>query len=350
MSEQQVETAIETTFEPDTDGKVKPQSSEDKFFGVKTEINSGSNEKVEVEVVNEDEPVEQEEQVPEENKEQPQDDDAIDKEISDYSKRAGDRINKIKYEFHEERRAKEREQKEKDEALKVSKTLLAENEKLRKVLKEGGELINKQAVSNAQFALKQAQENYKKAFDEGDTQAMADAQAAIAKASYAEQQAPSYAQAIESSIQSEVKPEQLSNNQAAQVDPAMKEWSARNPWFMGTSSDNKAMTAYSLFLDEQIRASGIDPIAQSDKYYASVDEGMRKQFPNYFGISQPSAEAEVVVDPNLEKRQPSNVVAPVTRDTGKKPRNVRLTQTQVKLARQLGITPEQYAKQILKEA
>ena len=57
-------------------------------------------------------------------------------------------------------------------------------EELRKVLKEGGELINKQAVSNAQFALKQAQENYKKAFDEGDTQAMADAQAAIAKASY----------------------------------------------------------------------------------------------------------------------------------------------------------------------
>lgn len=348
MSEQQVETAIETTFEPDSDGKVKPQSSEDKFFGVKTEINSDNSEKVEVEVVNENEPeVEEEGQ---EEPEQPQDNDAIDKEISDYSKRAGDRINKIKYEFHEERRAKEREQKEKDEALKVSKTLLAENEKLRKVLKEGGELINKQAVSNAQFALKQAQENYKKAFDEGDTQAMADAQAAIAKASYAEQQAPHYAQAIESTVPEQIKPDQLQGNQAIEPDPAMKDWSARNPWFMGTSSEHKSMTAYSLFLDEQIRASGVDPVAESDKYYASVDDGMKKQFPNYFGIVQSSAGAEVVGDPNLEKRQPSNVVAPVTRDTGKKPRNVRLSQTQVKLARQLGITPEQYAKQILKEA
>ena len=50
------------------------------------------------------------------------------------------------------------------------------------------------------------------------------------------------------------------------------------------------------------------------------------------------------------KRQPSTVVASATRDSGnKKPTQIRLTQTQVKLARQLGISPEQYANQLLKE-
>jgi hypothetical protein len=348
MSEQQVETSIETTFEPDSDGKVKPQSSEDKFFGVKTQINNNNEEKVEVEVVNEDE--QQQEEVVEEAQEQPQDDDAIDAEISDISKRAGDRINKIKYQYHEERRAKEKINKEKEEAVKASKSLLQENQKLREAIKQGGELIKNQAQANADFALQQAQENYKKAFDEGDTQAMADAQAQIAKASYAQQQAPSYASAIESQVPASVVPEQINADAQNQLDPAMKEWSSRNPWFMGTSPEQKEMTAYSLFLDEKIRASGINPQTESDKYYASVDEGMKQQFPTYFGIVQPSAEAKDVIDPSSERRQPSNVVAPVTRDTGKKPRNVRLSETQVKLARQLGITPEQYARQILKEA
>ena len=70
---------------------------------------------------------------------------------------------------------------------------------------------------------------------------------------------------------------------------------------------------------------------------------MRKQFPDYFGVS---------VEETQEKTQPSSVVAPVTRNTGNKqnPRYVRLTQTQVKLAQRLGITPEQYAKQLLKES
>jgi hypothetical protein len=59
----------------------------------------------------------------------------------------------------------------------------------------------------------------------------------------------------------------------------------------------------------------------------------------------------VQVETPEEKPQPSNVVAPVTRTTGNQnSRSVRLTQTQVKLARQLGITPEQYAKQLLQES
>jgi hypothetical protein len=58
-----------------------------------------------------------------------------------------------------------------------------------------------------------------------------------------------------------------------------------------------------------------------------------------------------MAESNTSNRQPSTVVASATRDSGnKKPTQIRLTQTQVKLARQLGISPEQYANQLLREA
>ena len=75
---------------------------------------------------------------------------------------------------------------------------------------------------------------------------------------------------------------------------------------------------------------------------------MRQRFPDFFGV-QPQQQ-EIVEEVEPTKRQPSTVVASATRDSGnKKPTQIRLTQTQVKLARQLGITPEQYANQLLKE-
>ena len=76
---------------------------------------------------------------------------------------------------------------------------------------------------------------------------------------------------------------------------------------------------------------------------------MRQQFPTFFGVtSTPEVEISQEGSP---KRQPSTVVASATRDSGnKKPTQIRLSQTQVKLARQLGISPEQYANQLLKES
>ena len=74
---------------------------------------------------------------------------------------------------------------------------------------------------------------------------------------------------------------------------------------------------------------------------------MRREYPDFFGV-EPSVE----IEDDAQTKQPSNVVAPASRSTGGKtnPRSIRLTQTQVKLARQLGVTPEQYAKQLLKES
>ena len=183
-----VETSIETEFQPNADGNLEPQTMEDKFFGVKTQINSKSDEdKIDVEVVDD---VPKEDRKPpkqETAEEQSIDDDALDKEISDYSKRAGDRINKIKYEYHEERRAKEQALREQQEAVTRLQTLMTENQKMQAMINQGGEVLNQTAINNAQFAKMSAQEKFKKAYDEGNAEDMALAQEELAKATLAEQ-------------------------------------------------------------------------------------------------------------------------------------------------------------------
>ena len=82
------------------------QSQEDKFFGVQTEIGNDFSDSVEIEVID-DTPESDRRPKKAQNVESKVDNDVVDKEISDYSQRAADRINQIKYEYHEERRAKE---------------------------------------------------------------------------------------------------------------------------------------------------------------------------------------------------------------------------------------------------
>jgi hypothetical protein len=136
--------------------------------------------------------------------------------------------------------------------------------------------------------------------------------------------------------------------QEAQPDPDMQAWAQKNPWFMGSEPVHKEMTSYAMYLDQSLQAKGIDPASKSNEYYQEVDKAMQNQFPTFFGV-QSSKEVEVSQE-ETPKRQPSTVVASATRDSGnKKPSQIRLTQTQVKLARQLGISPEQYANQLLKE-
>jgi hypothetical protein len=227
---------------------------------------------------------------------------------------------------------------------------MSENQKLQTMINQGGDVLNRQAVNNAQWAKHNAQEKFKKAYEEGNADDMAAAQEELSKATMAEQAAGQYAQTIQQQIgqqydkQNPVTPEV----QQPQLDDDMKAWAVKNAWFMGTEPVHREMTSYAMFIDQRLQAQGVDPASQSEKYYGEVDTAMRKEFPSFFGVDA----TEVVEAPVEEKRQPTNVVAPVSRNSGtnKNPRNVRLTQTQVKLARQLGITPEQYAKQLLQES
>jgi hypothetical protein len=98
------------------------------------------------------------------------------------------------------------------------------------------------------------------------------------------------------------------------------------------------MTAFALGVQEELVYNGVDP--NSDKYYTEINSAVRKRFADKFEDDL----EEVEVAP----KKKANVVAPATRSS-KNPRKVKLTQTQVALAKRLGISVEAYAAQILKD-
>tara|TARA_R110000744_G_scaffold191080_1_gene310339 strand:- start:577 stop:1611 length:1035 start_codon:yes stop_codon:yes gene_type:complete len=324
------------------------QTEENKFFGVSTEINTNTSDDVEVEIID-DTPEKDRRPKKSEKVESKVDNDDVDKEISDYSQRASDRIKQIKYEYHEERRAKEQSNRIADEAANRLQTILTENQRLQKMVEQGGQVLNKQAHNNALWAKQSATESYKKAYEEGDADAMVKAQELLAKATLAENQSGNVAQHVQNQVIQTMPEQVLENIQEKKLDPEMQDWSNKNPWFMGTDTQHKRMTAYAMYIDQDLTQNGVNPATQSKEYYAQVDKKMRQQFPSFFGV-QATDNSEMVINEETPKRQRQTVVATATRDSGnKKPTQIRLTKTQVALARQLGITAKQYATQLLKE-
>ena len=333
--------------EPNFEGVV-PQTQEDQFFGKQTEIDNNIPDDLEVTIIDDTPEADQGRKPKAEIAPVEVDDDVVDKEIADYSKRAADRIAKIKYEYHEERRAKEAATRESTEAVTRLQTMMSENQRLQAMVEQGGEVLNKQAHNNALWAKQSANAEFKKAYEEGDADGMTKAQEMIAKATLAEQQSSNMAQNVQQQVVSKM-PVQQPVQQKQELDPEMKAWSSKNPWFMSTVDEHQEMTSYALTIDKRLRNKGLLPEKDASQYYAEVDQNMRKEYPNFFGV-QVEETTEVVHETGTQKRQPSTVVASATRDSGnKKPSQIRLTQTQVKLARQLGISPEQYANQLLKE-
>ena len=130
---------------------------------------------------------------------------------------------------------------------------------------------------------------------------------------------------------------------APQADPKAAKWAKENPWFR----TDREMTAFAFAVHEGLVTEGVDP--KSNGYYGQIDQKMRERFPDKFGED---SETEVSVDdaslrPERTPQRPSTVVAPARRTTGAKSRKIKMTKTQVALAKRLGISPEQYAKQVL---
>ena len=99
------------------------------------------------------------------------------------------------------------------------------------------------------------------------------------------------------------------------------------------------MTGYAFGVHERLVKEGLH--TSGDEYYQKIDEAMRKSFPDKFDVQETEEEAPV--------RQTGSVVAPQSR-SAKKPRKVQLTSSAVALCKRMGITPEQYAAQVLKES
>ena len=329
-------------------------SDEDKFLGVKTTIEPPpveapeQQEQLDIEVLD-DRPAE--DQRPPASTASEDDDVATDEEIARYGKRAQKRIKKLKWEYHEERRAKERQERLANEAVSVTQNLQTENQRLLQLVQESQKALNQHSKYGADTALAMAEQKFKEAHESGESEQIAAAQKALTNAQMAQMSSESVSQRVLSDWKQNVARQQREQQVAEsqqdvpdiQVDPQATEWAQDNPWF----GPDKEMTSFCYGVHEKlVGEDGVDPTSQ--EYYQLIDKRMREVFPNYFGTDESGSQEQVVVD-SAPRRKASPVVAPATRNTGAAPRKVTLTQTQVALAKRLGLTPQQYATQLMKE-
>jgi len=325
-------------------------SEEDKFLGVRTTIDIPNTEELSVEVVD-DRPDEDQRAPAAETSE----DDGVanDQELEQLGNRAQKRIKKLKWEYHEERRAKEASAKLANEAISYTQGLQTENQRLVQLVQDSQTALTSQAKSRASATLVLAEEAFKRAHESGDSTQIAKTQQDLTNAQLARAYAPAVSQKIIDNWKRNVLAEdQEMASQASQqyVPEPMPEpdaravsWQGTNEWF----GQDKEMTSFAYGVHERlVGEEGIDP--DSDEYYKLIDDRMKEVFPTHFGSSPTQPSNTVVVDA-ASRRRANPVVAPASRSNGAPSHKVTLTQTQVKLAGRLGITPQQYAAQLIKE-
>lgn len=261
-----------------------------------------------------------------------------DDDLEEYSEKVKKRLGQMKKVWHDERRAKEQASREREEALRFAHLREEENKQLKQRLGAGEKLFVEEVTKSATAEIATAKEKLKQAYESGDAGAIADAQEELTDAKLKLKDYQRFKPALQDSERGvEPNPEQAQAQPRPQVpDPKAEQWRQRNTWF----GADEEMTALALGLHEKLVRSGVDP--RSDDYYRRVDETMRKRFPENF-------EEEPTLSTEVEKpapRKAATVVAPATRSTA--PNKVRLTATQLALAKRLGVTPEVYAKEMIK--
>ena len=263
-------------------------------------------------------------------------------ELDEYSTAAKQKIAAFKKVYHDERRAKEAADREREEAVEVAKRLFQENKALKGRVNNTEGFAISSIKSNAQAALDKAKREYRDAYESGDTdkiieaqEAITDAKMAIANAERAEQNFNSQPlQEEEFVVQTPQRPKQPPRDQK------FEKWRERNSWI---DSDSE-MRALAMGTHERLVAEHGAGYATTDEYYKRIDATMRKRFPERFEEDEGT---EIEVDSKPPARtKPSVVVAPASRSTASK--KLKLKPSQVDLARKLGITNEQYAKEVLK--
>lgn len=255
-------------------------------------------------------------------------------ELEAYSDGVKKRINELRHGYHDERRAKESAIRERDELTAFAEKLLKEKQELQKKYVAGEEYAVTQFKEKAVITLEAAKKQYKDAFEAGDVEAMASAQermmeAALEKKKY-EEWRPQQLQTDENyeTIQS-VK---QNTPEPQRADPRAVTWADDNKWF----GQDEEMTAFAYGVHDRLVKAGIDPRLEPDLYYRKIDERVREVFPDKFEAS-----------PKPVNKKPATIVAGVSR-TSNTSKKVVLSASQQRVAKRLGLSPQQYAQELAK--
>jgi hypothetical protein len=350
------------------------QSAEDKFFGVKTKIGQESQDKDEnqmefdIEVVDDRPPEDQAYPRASESADSDDDADIDDQELDGYSKKVRKRIDKLRFAQHEERRQKEEAERLRDEAVNFAQQQLGHNREMEALIQRGEGALITQVKERAKLAVEKAKSSYRKAYEEGNTDNVVDAQenmvraqaelheaeqyerslpdanqVAQQQAAYQQQQQAAYQQQQQQAAYQQQQ-QQAAVQQPVELDDKQAAWAEENPWFGDPKEKLMSATAYGLH-EQALQDHHMD--STSDEYYDFINTGMRNQFPNYSWSDKGGTGQSATA--TTRRASATSVVAPSARNNGARSRKVRLSSSQVSLAKRLGLTNDQYARQVEKE-
>jgi hypothetical protein len=246
-------------------------------------------------------------------------------ELDKYDDNVKIKLKQMRKVWHDERREKETALREQQEAINFAQNLLQENNRIKNILSIGEKEYVSTVQNSANLELKNAKRAYKEAFESGDSEQVVETQQMLQQANLKAMQAQNLRipalQNNETSVQTvpiRVQPPTPDRKAVA--------WQEQNSWF----GQDRSMTAFALGLHEDLRFNGVE--VGSEQYYNELDKTIRQRFPEKFEDR----------DRQGTRTRSSTNVASAVRSTA--PIKVRLKQSQVNLARKLGLTTEQYVK------
>jgi hypothetical protein len=261
-------------------------------------------------------------------------------ELDEYSAEAKKKIDGFRKIYHDERRAKEAADRERQEALDLAKKLYEENKTLKGRVNSTEMVAVDSLKSNAEQELVMAKKEYREAYESGDSEKLVEAQEKMTSAKIKLDRAFDASQNLNQrralqEQENEVQIQQQSEKPVVR-DQKASSWQERNPWF----GQDDEMTSLALGLHEKLVKTNGMAYATTDEYYKRIDETMRKRFPENF------EDAIADEEKSSPRTKPSTVVAPASRSTSSK--KIKLKTSELAIAKKLGLTPEQYARELIK--
>ena len=247
-------------------------------------------------------------------------------ELDEVSASVQKRIDKLTYRMREAER-------QRDEVVNYANNLGQNNTQLKEKLKNSDSSLFKEYDNRVQSEIDKAKIILREAQDSGDSDAVVNATEKLSRASAEEEKLRrlSAQQQVRQQRQAQevpVEPYQPTlQPQAAGPDPKAEKWAKNNEWF----GDDQAMTFAAFGIHKELVDGGVDPT--SNEYYDRVDEEMRNNFPHKF---------------SEEQSAPVQQVAASSRGASgrKTSRKIKLTPSQVAIAKRLNVPLEEYAKHI----
>ena len=284
---------------------------------------------------------------------------SVDDESQDsvYSGKVQGRLKQLRHVYHEERRQKESAQREREALVGYAQSLQAEVEKLRGLVSSGERVLIDQAQGRAEALVNNAKEAYRRAHDSGDSDEVVKAQEQLARAVAEHERYKVMRPSMPQQAQAQPPQQQAVPAQQAEATPDQQamvadagrryqDWSKTHVWHRQPGYEHA--TLYLESLDSHLRRQGIFPGGVTgDTYWATVNQSLQTSFPQLAGSGSGNANGN-----GQPLSSPQARARPVTATSGNRPGGspvkVRLTESMIRMANRLGVTPEQYAREKLK--